>query len=178
MQPTHDHLIGVLLCITSTAFFAASTFVLLDDAPSIGSIFNRNCSDGKYECRITPSYAGGYALTTLLPLSSIPFLIFLMVRYVTLRLFLRNWFGLWILVLPFQKIKSSWASEISRESHSKSSMLSDAILLIKNKSTAIRTESDLDLIRTTFDEDLSKADTVWASLSYKQKNTHSVNTLS
>lgn len=50
-------------------------------------------------------------------------------------------------------------------------MLSDAILLIKNKSTAIRTESDLDLIRTTFDEDLSKADTVWAALSNKQKNT-------
>ena len=46
----------------------------------------------------------------------------------------------------------------------------DVIRLIKNKPAAIRTEQDLDLIRKTFDVDLSNTDAVWASLSRKQKN--------
>jgi CRP-like cAMP-binding protein len=48
--------------------------------------------------------------------------------------------------------------------------MSDALRIIKSKSAAIRTDSDLDLIRTTFDADLSGADVVWASLSNRQKN--------
>ena len=49
--------------------------------------------------------------------------------------------------------------------------MSDAIRLIKNRPTAIRTDSDLDLIRKTFDADLLSVDAVWASLSSKQKMT-------
>lgn len=48
-------------------------------------------------------------------------------------------------------------------------MATDAIRLIKNKSPAIRTEVDIDLIRTTFDGVLG-ADPVWAILSTPQKN--------
>jgi hypothetical protein len=46
----------------------------------------------------------------------------------------------------------------------------DLIRLIKEKSAAIRSESDLDGIRNSFDADLSTADVVWATLSPRQKN--------
>ena len=48
-------------------------------------------------------------------------------------------------------------------------MATDVIRLIKNKSPAIRTEVDINLIRTTFDGVLG-ADPVWTILSDKQKN--------
>lgn len=92
MPSTDDHLVGVLLCAISTVLLAASAYVLLDNVPPNCSDVDATCSahSTKEECSITPTFAGGNALTTLMPLSSIPLLIFLMVRYVALRLYLRN----------------------------------------------------------------------------------------
>jgi hypothetical protein len=82
-----DHATGVYLCIISTCFFGASIYVLLDYAQVSSS---STCSADIKVVSPTHSFAGGFALSTLLPLSSIPFLIFLMVRYVALRLYLTN----------------------------------------------------------------------------------------
>lgn len=86
MKDSSDHATGVFLCIISTCFFGASIYVLLDDAQVGSSTLSATCS--KASSSLT--FAGGYALSTLLPLTSIPLLIFLMVRYVALRLYLIN----------------------------------------------------------------------------------------
>lgn len=82
---------GVLLCTISAVVFVASIYVMINDIEFSSNKFDA-CSDDDQCQNITPTFAGGYsyALSTLVPLSSIPFLVFLMVRYVALRLYLRN----------------------------------------------------------------------------------------
>ena len=82
---------GMLLCAMSMVLFAASMYVLFDDPFAPDSIVSSYEADERCS-KINPatSFAGRYSVTTLIPLSSIPFLVFLMIRYVSLRLYLRN----------------------------------------------------------------------------------------
>ena len=78
MATDYGNSIGLILCVTST-IVAASIYALLDDVEF-------NSSDSV----TSATFAGGYSLLTVTALSCIPLLIFLMVRYVSLRLYLRN----------------------------------------------------------------------------------------
>jgi hypothetical protein len=80
---------GVLLCTISAVVFVASIYVMINDIEFSSNKFDA-CSDDDQCQNITRTFAGGYAISTLVSSSSIPFLVFLMVRYVALRLYLRN----------------------------------------------------------------------------------------
>ncbi|KAL3776287.1 hypothetical protein HJC23_000541 [Cyclotella cryptica] len=83
---------AMLSCAVSTILFAASIRVLLDGV-HVGRSYGDSIERPK-------SYTGNnvdatnnvdrIASSTLIPLSIIPFLVILMVRYVALRLYLRN----------------------------------------------------------------------------------------
>ena len=103
---------AAILCVASTILFAASIHVLLDDV-RVG----RRCGNS-IECPNnntekcdgdTSKHLEGFATSTLIPLSFIPFLIVLMVRYVALRIYLRNW--------PRADLIIMWSDSTTEEVH-------------------------------------------------------------
>jgi hypothetical protein len=85
MKQRQNATTGIALCSISTALFVTSIYILFGD---VRVVIDATCSS-KDGCNNTPTFAG-YALTTLTPLSFVPLLIFMMVRYVALQLYLEN----------------------------------------------------------------------------------------
>ncbi|KAL3803403.1 hypothetical protein HJC23_009367 [Cyclotella cryptica] len=86
---------AMLSCAVSTILFAASIRVLLDGV-HVGRSYGDSIERPKRYTGNKPADVDAtnnvdrIASSTLIPLSIIPFLVILMVRYVALRLYLRN----------------------------------------------------------------------------------------
>ena len=91
---------GALLLLVSASFIRCSVYIFLSeddcgggDNGDGGAVVGSECADNDY-CEaheeVRQSATQGFPLSILTPLSVIPLLIFLMIRYVSLRLYLRN----------------------------------------------------------------------------------------
>lgn len=91
-------LVGSLLLLASASLFGAAFHILFragDGDGGSGAVDVDVDDDGRGRCSRDDDdgaggAGGGFPLAIVAPLSSIPLLVFLMVRYVSLRLYLRN----------------------------------------------------------------------------------------